>query len=128
MIALSQHGGASRAADECCALLLARGKDDNEPTEAGRVGTSSSDADVTELHGKLGKLVRRTPPVDDVPERTSPTPQESPRTCTPRRRKHHKRPLAEAPVIVDAEALSELPSEFPFIRVTGISLMVNQET
>ena len=52
-------------------LLLAMENDTGELTYAGRVGTGFSDADLTELRKKLDKLVRKTPPVDDVPREDS---------------------------------------------------------
>ena len=40
-------------------------------TYAGRVGTGFSDDDLTELRKRLDKLVRKTPPVYDVPREDS---------------------------------------------------------
>ena len=65
-------------------LLLAMENDDGELTYAGRVGIGFSEAELTDLRGKLDNLVRKTPPVDDVPARTLATPPGSPRSCTPR--------------------------------------------
>ena len=48
-------------------LLLGIEDDDGTLTYAGRVGTGFSDADLTDLRAQLEKLVRKTPPVDDVP-------------------------------------------------------------
>ena len=48
-------------------LLLGITDDDGNLTYAGRVGTGFSDAELTELRAQLDKLVRKTPPVDDVP-------------------------------------------------------------
>ena len=49
-------------------LLLALPDDDGEHHYAGRVGTGFSDADLKDLRTQLEKLVRKTPPVDDVPD------------------------------------------------------------
>lgn len=51
-------------------LLLAL-PDDGELHYAGRVGTGFSDADLKTLRTQLEKLVRKTPPVDDVPDEDS---------------------------------------------------------
>ncbi|TLP98580.1 ATP-dependent DNA ligase [Nesterenkonia salmonea] len=48
-------------------LLLAVENEDGHLIYAGRVGTGFSDADLSELRGKLEKVTRKTPPIDDVP-------------------------------------------------------------
>ena len=48
-------------------LLLALPDDDGELHYAGRVGTGFSDADLKDLRAQLEKLVRKTPPLDVVP-------------------------------------------------------------
>ncbi len=49
-------------------LLLALPDDDGALHYAGRVGTGFSDAALKDLRTQLEKLVRKTPPVDDVPD------------------------------------------------------------
>lgn len=49
-------------------LLLAMTDDDGELSYAGRVGTGFSDAELTQLRTRLERLVRKTPPVHDIPE------------------------------------------------------------
>lgn len=48
-------------------LLLAMPDESGNLSYAGRVGTGFSDADLKDLRTQLERLVRKTPPVDDVP-------------------------------------------------------------
>jgi bifunctional non-homologous end joining protein LigD len=48
-------------------LLLAMEDDHGDLTYAGRVGTGFSDAELTDVRSQLEKIIRKTPPVDDVP-------------------------------------------------------------
>ena len=49
-------------------LLLALPDDNGELHYAGRVGTGFNDADLKDLRTQLEKLIRKTPPVSDVPD------------------------------------------------------------
>lgn len=52
-------------------LLLAMPDEGGDLSYAGRVGTGFSDADLKDLRTQLEKLVRKTPPVGDVPDADS---------------------------------------------------------
>lgn len=62
-----RQGNGSRK-DTFGSLLLAMPDEDGKLHYAGRVGTGFSDADLKDLRAQLEKLVRKTPPVDNVPD------------------------------------------------------------
>lgn len=59
--------GNGRRAGTVGSLLLGVGDDEGRLRYAGRVGTGFSDLDLTELRDRLGRIERKTSPLDDVP-------------------------------------------------------------
>nr|NLD39690.1 ATP-dependent DNA ligase [Actinomycetales bacterium] len=61
-------GWRSSEAREFSSLLLAVPDGGRELRYVGRVGSGFGEEDLAEISGKLARLARKTPPVDDVPE------------------------------------------------------------
>lgn len=59
--------GNGRRAGTVGSLLLGVGDDEGRLRYAGWVGTGFSDLDLTELHDRVGRIERKTSPLDDVP-------------------------------------------------------------
>lgn len=70
-VVIGWRRGKGNRAETFGSLLLAVPGDDGLLRYAGRVGTGFTDADLAELRRVLERLVRKTPPVGDVPEEDS---------------------------------------------------------